>query len=113
MNQFLANQILKKWNAAVTFAETGKDALEAVKNNTFDIILMDLQMPEMNGYDATTAIRNGAHGKCKPEIPIIALTADAFEETKMRVLQTGMNDFITKPFKQDELFTKIVKHLPF
>lgn len=113
MNQFLANQILKKWNAAVTFAETGKDALEAIKNNTFDIILMDLQMPEMNGYDATTAIRNGKHGKCKPEIPIIALTADAFEETKMRVLQTGMNDFITKPFKQDELFTKIVKHLPF
>lgn len=113
MNQFLANQILKKWDAIVTFAETGKEALEAVKNNSFDIILMDLQMPEMNGYDATKEIRSGAHGKCKPEIPIIALTADAFEETKMRVLQTGMNDFITKPFKQDELFTKIVKHLPF
>lgn len=113
MNQFLANQILKKWDAEVTFAETGKEALEIIKSNTFDVILMDLQMPEMNGYDATIAIRSGAHGKCKPEVPIIALTADAFEETKMRVLQTGMNDFITKPFKQDELFTKIVKHLPF
>jgi CheY-like chemotaxis protein len=113
MNQFLANQILKKWNAAVMFAETGKEAITIMENNTFDIILMDLQMPEMNGYDATTAIRNGEHGKCKSEVPIIALTADAFEETKMRVLQTGMNDFITKPFKQDELFAKIVKHLPF
>lgn len=70
-------------------------------------------MPEMNGYDTTKEIRGGANGKCKLEIPIIALTADAFEETKMRVLQTGMNDFITKPFKQDELFTKIVKYLPF
>ena len=113
MNQFLANQILKKWNAVVTFAETGREAITAMESNTFDIILMDLQMPEMNGYEATKAIRNGAHGKCKPNLPIIALTADAFEETKMRVLQTGKNDFITKPFKQDELFTKIVKHLPF
>lgn len=113
MNQFLATQILKKWNAEVHLAETGREALTMLKNNSFDLVLMDLQMPEMSGYEATTYIRKGNNGIRNTKIPIIALTADAFEETKTRVLQTGMNDFITKPFKQDELFTKIVKHLPY
>jgi PAS domain S-box-containing protein len=113
MNQFLATQILKKWNAEVHLAETGTEALTMLKNNSFDLVLMDLQMPEMSGYEATTYIREGNNGIRNTKIPIIALTADAFEETKTRVLQTGMNDFITKPFKQDELFTKIVKHLPY
>ena len=113
MNQFLATQILKKWNAEVQLAETGLEALAMLKNNSFDLVLMDLQMPEMSGYEATKHIRLGQDGIRNTRIPIIALTADAFEETKTKVLETGMDDFITKPFKQDELFTKIVKYLPY
>jgi PAS domain S-box-containing protein len=113
MNQFLATQILKKWNADVKLAENGLEALTILKNNSFDLVLMDLQMPEMSGYEATKHIRSGKDNIRNPKIPIIALTADAFEETKIKVLKTGMNDLITKPFKQDELFSKIVKHLPY
>lgn len=111
MNQFVARQILKKWNAEVSIAETGLEALNSLKTTPFDVVLMDLQMPEMSGYEATNLIRNGGHEVLNPHIPIIALTADAFDETRSKVLDAGMNDFITKPFKQDELFGKIVRHI--
>jgi two-component system, sensor histidine kinase LadS len=71
------------------------------------LVLMDLQMPEMNGYEATAFIRDSKNNILNPNVPIIALTADAFEETRNRVVNTGMNDFVTKPFKQDDLFRKI------
>lgn len=111
MNQFVARQILKKWNAEVSIAETGVEALESLRSTPFDVVLMDLQMPEMSGYEATSLIRSGHSDIMNADIPIIALTADAFDETRSKVLEAGMNDFITKPFKQDELFSKIVRHI--
>lgn len=69
-------------------------------------------MPEMNGYEATAFIRENPHKIKNPKVPIIALTADAFDETRQRVYNTGMNDFITKPFKQENLYQKIFQHLP-
>ena len=72
---------------------------------------MDLQMPEMNGFEATAQIRSGVTKVLNPKIPTIALTADAFEETRKRVIEAGMNDFITKPFKQDDLYGKISRHI--
>lgn len=107
LNQFVAKQLLKKWHAEVSVSETGFEALASLRELVFDVVLMDLQMPEMNGFEATALIRNGDAGERNTHIPIIALTADAFEETRKRVLEAGMNDFITKPFKQDDLFNKI------
>lgn len=111
LNQFVAKQLLKKWNAEVSVAETGKEALKSLQELEFDVVLMDLQMPEMNGFEATAEIRGGKHKNINAGIPIIALTADAFDETRKKVLDAGMNDFITKPFKQDDLFTKILAHI--
>ena len=66
-------------------------------------------MPEMDGYEATERIRSGDLGRTVGNIPIIAVTADAMQETKQRVLNLGMNDYMTKPVKRDELFQKIMK----
>lgn len=111
LNQFVAKQLLKKWESEVAVAETGVEALHMLAETEFDIVLMDLQMPEMNGFEATAQIRSGATTALNPKIPIIALTADAFEETRKRVIEAGMNDFITKPFKQDDLYGKISRHI--
>lgn len=111
LNQFVAKQLLKKWESEVAVAETGVEALHMLAETEFDIVLMDLQMPEMNGFEATAQIRSGATTVLNPKIPIIALTADAFEETRKRVIEAGMNDFITKPFKQDDLYGKISRHI--
>jgi PAS domain S-box-containing protein len=111
MNQLVAQQILLKWQAWVNIAENGSEALGMLEQYHYDIVLMDLQMPEMNGYEATEQIRKGKGIVLNPGIPIIALTADAFEETREKVLAVGMNDFITKPFKQQELYSKIIKYL--
>lgn len=111
MNQFVAKQILSKWNADITIAVNGKEAIEKLSAETFNIVLMDLQMPEMSGYEATAFIRSKNTTVLNPTIPIIALTADAFAETKRKVLEAGMNDFVTKPFNQEELYVKIIKHL--
>ena len=72
---------------------------------------MDLQMPEMDGYETSMFIRNQPDIIHNNHIPIIALTADAFEDTKLNALNAGMNDFITKPFKVDILINKITKYL--
>ncbi len=106
MNQIVANQLLKKWNAQVTGAFNGIEALEILHKEEFDLILMDLQMPEMDGYEATKNIREQ---KKWNKIPIIALTADAFPEIKKQALEAGMDEFISKPFNQDELYHKISK----
>lgn len=111
MNQLVAQQILLKWNAEVSIAETGVEALKFLTSEKFDVVLMDLQMPEMSGYEATRQIRGDNKLVLNPAVPIIALTADAFEETRVKVLKAGMNDFVTKPFKQEELYNKIIKYL--
>jgi PAS domain S-box-containing protein len=108
INQVVASQILKKWNANVTIAGNGLDAINLLKDRTFDLILMDLQMPEASGYEVTELVRAGQNGlEQNQNIPIIALSADAFQETKIKVLASGMNDFVTKPFNQEELYQKI------
>jgi signal transduction histidine kinase/ligand-binding sensor domain-containing protein/ActR/RegA family two-component response regulator len=104
MNQVVVNQLLKKWNASTKAANNGYEALDLLVEEDFDLILMDLQMPEMDGYEATKKIREQ---KKWNKIPIIALTADAFPEIKKQALEAGMDEFITKPFNQDELYFKI------
>ena len=83
-------------------------ALELAESMDFDLILMDLQMPRMNGYDTTKAIRKIARHE---HTPIIALTASAVLEVKEKALIAGMNDFVSKPFNPSELFLKITKNM--
>ncbi|MBK9491114.1 MAG: response regulator [Haliscomenobacter sp.] len=90
---------------SVTLAENGLIAVEKLKSSTFDVILMDVQMPIMNGFEATKAIRN--MGNKKANTPIIAMTANVLKEEVDLCYQAGMNDFIGKPFDTDELLHKI------
>ena len=78
-----------------------------VQTNQFDIVLMDLQMPIMDGYEATIAIRNGEAGILNANIPIIAVTADVMETTKQRVKEIGMNQYLSKPINKETLFQMI------
>ena len=108
MNVFIAQQFLEHWSMEVGVCYTGKEALEALQTHSYDIVLMDLQMPEMNGYQAAEAIRRDK-GISNP--PIIALTASALYDVKTKVSNAGMDDYLTKPFNPDELRQKIATHL--
>ncbi|WP_121364981.1 hybrid sensor histidine kinase/response regulator [Flavobacterium limicola] len=110
INQMVIKMITKKWlNTKVVYANDGQEALEAMKINQFDIVLMDLQMPIMDGYETTIAIRNGEAGVYSSNIPIIAVTADVMETTKERVKQIGMNDYLSKPIKRETLYEAVKK----
>jgi len=103
INQLYASTILvKTFGCQVDSAENGYVALEKMKNNRYDIVLMDVQMPVMDGYEATKAIRMGEEPK--RNIPIIALTANATRQDTDRCLAAGMNESIPKPFTPEELY---------
>lgn len=106
VNVMLMKKLLSKWNIVPSIAENGERAVELVQYGNFDIILMDLQMPVMNGFDAAIEIRKMPDPK-KGNIPIIALTASALSDIRERVQHSGMNDYVSKPFKPNELFEKI------
>ena len=103
VNQFLANALLKSWNAIVDISEDGEDAVNRMKNEAYDLVLMDLQMPIMDGFEATRCIRQELQSK----IPIIGLSANALNGERERSLETGMDDYITKPFQPEALYEKI------
>jgi two-component system, chemotaxis family, CheB/CheR fusion protein len=107
LNQLLIKIILADFNFEIDIAENGKIAIELLQMNTYDIILMDLQMPEMNGFDATAYIRN----ELKSDIPIIALTADVTTVDVDKCLAVGMNDYISKPIDEKLLYSKMIKCL--
>ncbi len=105
MNLLIASKFLKKWLIEVDEAISGEVAINLMKNNSYDLILMDLQMPEMDGFETTRIIR-----QTDITIPIIALTADAMPETHSKALAAGMHGYLTKPFVPDVLFDKIARH---
>ncbi|MCF8366924.1 MAG: response regulator [Bacteroidales bacterium] len=107
INQKVITQILKTWDCDFEVAENGREGLLALSKNSFDIVLMDLQMPVLDGFETAKLIRHGVAGSKIKQIPIIALTADAFPETRNKVFETGMNDFVSKPFKKGDLNNKI------
>ncbi|MEL6537345.1 MAG: response regulator [Bacteroidota bacterium] len=106
VNITMAKKFLKKWGLEVDVAMNGQEALDMVDITPYDVILMDLQMPVMDGYTATQEIRKFAR-----ELPIIALTASALADVRDKVFSSGMNDFVTKPFNPNELYRKIRKQL--
>ena len=105
INQIATTKVLTSWSDLVTVkvAGNGRKALDKIEDDEFGLILMDLQMPEMNGIEASINIRS------KSDVPIIALTANASNQEQEKCLAIGMNDYIAKPFKPQELYTKILK----
>jgi PAS domain S-box-containing protein len=110
MNQFVMSKILKRWDVIVNTADNGKEAIKMLSAAHYDVVLMDVHMPEMDGYEATRMIRSGTSGALNPRVPIIALTADITNETRALVRESGMNDFLSKPCEQDVLFQKLMKY---
>ncbi|MBW4889715.1 response regulator [Mucilaginibacter sp. HMF5004] len=105
MNLLIATKFLKNWQANVEHASNGKIAVEMAMATNYDVIIMDLQMPVMDGFEAASIIK-----QTQPEIPIIALSADAMPETHLKAVKYGMEDYLTKPFVPEILFSKIMKH---
>ncbi|MGE5421568.1 MAG: ATP-binding protein [Chloroflexota bacterium] len=110
VNFFVANKFLVSWGAVVTHAENGQLALELLKKERFDLILMDLHMPVMDGIEATRIIRNSADEELK-NIPIVALTAAIMSESHDKIEDLNINDYVLKPFKPHDLFDRIRKNI--
>jgi len=109
-NQILLRHLLKKWGAEFIICNNGQEVVDALEKNDFDIILMDIQMPVMDGITAMKIIR-----KTLPQyadVPVIAFTADTFAESTPEIAACNFTDFVTKPFKANELIQKITKYLP-
>ncbi|WP_428655214.1 PAS domain S-box protein [Runella sp.] len=109
MNQRYISGLLNKWNIPFTIAIDGRKAVEQANKQHFDIILMDIQMPNMDGYEATLTIRNTNNPNQKT--PIVALTASAMIDQKNKTKDVGMDDFITKPFTPTQLLSAIKRFL--
>ena len=110
VNQKLAVHILENFGFSVDVAINGQEVLDKMKKSAFDIILMDVQMPEMDGLQAAAAIRR-MEKRSGRHIPIIALTAHALKEDRERCLAAGMDDYISKPLKINDLLTKIERFI--
>ncbi|MCE3282154.1 MAG: sensory box histidine kinase/response regulator [Chitinophagaceae bacterium] len=110
VNQLLTKGMLETWQFRAAVANTGKEVLQLLAHENFDVILMDIQMPEMNGLEATRAIR-GLPDQRKSKIPIIALTANALKGDEAVYSAAGMNGFLTKPFTESALYEAIERVL--
>ena len=106
INQQLILAILKSLGFAAELASDGKQALEKISNQEFDLIFMDCQMPVMDGLEATKEIR-----KSNADLAIIALTANAYKQTKEACFEAGMTDFLTKPVKDEDIAMVIKKYV--
>lgn len=112
VNRRVAFHILKKLGYETDFVSNGKEAVEALKKNYYDLVFMDIQMPEMDGFEATRLIRDSKSKIQNPVIPIIALTAHVSKGVDKRCIEAGMNDYIAKPIQPDELAKVISRYLP-
>ena len=102
VNQRVAARLLEKRGHSVVIVGTGREALSALRNENFDLVLMDIQMPEMDGFEATRAIREEESGTNR-HIPIIAMTAHAMTGDRDLCLAAGMDDYISKPIRPSDL----------
>lgn len=110
INQLVASTFLKKWGMGVTIANHGKEALSIIESKNFQLVLMDLQMPEMDGYESTCKIRSMSDNYFKT-IPILAFSSSSLIMSVEKAIQCGMNDFVTKPLMPEDLQSKINKYV--
>ncbi len=111
INQLLALRLLENFGYQADAVANGKEAVKALEMAPYDLVLMDVQMPEMDGLEATRIIRSSQPGLGNHHVPIIAMTAHAMREDKERCMETGMNDYITKPIEPKILFDTIERHI--
>ena len=111
INQKLATRLLQKMGHSVTVVENGRQALLALEKNQFDVVLMDIQMPEMDGFEATAAIREREKSQDGTHVPILAMTAHAMAGDRERCLEAGMDGYVSKPINVQEL-TEALENLP-
>ena len=105
-NQQVAKEFLRRRGAQVVLASHGGEAIDWVRRQYFDAVLMDLHMPEMDGFEATRQIRALPAGR---EVPVIAMTAAVMAEDRRRCAELGMNDFVAKPIEPDELLRSLAR----
>ena len=98
--------VLSKLNATIFWAKNGLEAVEICENNSIDLIFMDLQMPEMNGYEATEILK-----KKFPNLPIVAQTAFAMSDDREKALDSGCDDYLAKPIKSKDLLSVVEKFI--
>lgn len=110
LNILLASTILKKYKIVFDAAYDGKEALELFNENDYDIVLTDIQMPEMGGIELTKNIRSSANAK-KSTVPILGVTANVMQEDRTKYLESGMNELVLKPFLEKEFLEKILRFL--
>lgn len=106
INQIVMEGLLKTFGHEAVLVDNGREAVQLTSDSPFDLILMDLHMPEMDGYETTREIRGNEDRK---DIPIIAVTADALSGTKERCFDAGMNGYVTKPVDPDRLVSEILR----
>ncbi|KKM22303.1 hypothetical protein LCGC14_1626660, partial [marine sediment metagenome] len=111
INQEVAKGLLSKLGLTAQIAANGVQALQALSEKEFDIVLMDCMMPEMDGYEATRKLRRGESGTSNQEKPVIALTANVMDGSKEECLAAGMSDFLSKPIMPQELITMLQRWL--
>ncbi len=109
INQRVASKILEQWNTKITIANHGRVAIEQLQVQAFDLLLLDLQMPEMDGFETAHYIRHSLQNKGK-NIPIIALTAAAHVD-RQKIRAAGIDEYIAKPFNTDQLYQTIYRYL--
>lgn len=110
-NQIIVREMLRSLDCVIETAKNGREAVEAFHRQTFDLILMDIHMPEMDGYEATRTIRRLEREEQRPPIPILAMTALAFREELAPCLEAGMNDRLIKPIERRELIATLRKYV--
>ncbi|MCK3686126.1 response regulator [Maribellus sp. YY47] len=112
LNQKIVTFNLKKYNFTVTAVTNGHDAIEAVKNNSYRLILMDLMLPGMNGYEITGEIRKyELEQGIENQVPIIAITANTLDNDREKCFDAGMNEYLSKPFTAEQLLEKVMHFL--
>ena len=103
VNQAVARGILKALGYAIDVATNGRQALNALKKRDYNLVFMDLQMPEMDGFEATRLIRSGEAGVLNPAVPIVAMTAHTRDIDRQNCLAAGMDDYLAKPFRPEQV----------
>ncbi|HEX5358139.1 MAG TPA: ATP-binding protein [Aquabacterium sp.] len=113
VNAIVAEATLANLGVQVTRVENGLEALAELEraDHPYDVVLMDCQMPELDGIEATRRLRTWEHNHGRPPVPVVALTANAMNSDRERCLAAGMNEHLAKPFRQDELRTVLLRHL--
>lgn len=110
INQYIVRELMRDWQVELVITNNGQEALDALKHRAFDLVLLDMHMPVLNGLEAARHIRSGKYGDAN--IPLVGLTADVFDDTRDALTEAGVNEMLTKPFNIHHLMETLVRFAP-